>query len=182
MSQSLKLQNTTTIIESSLKKIEGLILRVCSKCGKEKVLEEYADNKCSTATHNSKGERLKRPECKVCTKYVASGRDKAYLLAGKPSPPPENTPCNICKSPGTSRFPILRFDHDHDTLKHRGWLCDKCNRSLGCLGDNVSSIVNVLNYLNKTENKQLLFQNGVLSIFQKHDDNNNNNDNNNIWT
>ncbi len=132
-------------------------IKKCSKCHIEKTLDNFANNKCSTATHDSNGNRLQRPECKECTKKDSKGRDEAYKLSGKPEYPPSGTPCNLCNKPGTDRFPILRFDHDHDSLKHRGWLCDTCNRSLGPLGDNITSFVNIINYMNKTENKKLYF-------------------------
>lgn len=135
--------------------ITTIEMKTCSKCETDKPLTDFANNKCSTATHDSDGNRLIRPECKDCTKREASDRKKAYVQAGKPGYPPAGTGCEICAKPGTSRFPILRFDHNHETLAHRGWLCDKCNRSLGCLGDDVASIVKVLNYLNKSEKKTL---------------------------
>jgi hypothetical protein len=138
--------------------------RICSKCEAEKPLSEFANNKCSTATHDSDGNRLIRPECKDCTKREANDRKKAYVQSGKPAYPPAGTGCDICAKPGTSRFPILRFDHDHATLAHRGWLCDKCNRSLGCLGDDVTSIIKVLNYLNKSERKTIVVEDGELKI------------------
>jgi hypothetical protein len=138
--------------------------RICSKCEAEKPLNEFANNKCSTATHTSDGKRLIRPECKDCTKREANDRKKAYDQSGKPEYPPAGTGCDICAKPGTSRFPILRFDHDHATLAHRGWLCDKCNRSLGCLGDDVTSIIKVLNYLNRSERKTIVVEDGELKI------------------
>ena len=140
-------------------------MKTCSKCETEKPLTDFANNKCSTATHDSDGNRLIRPECKDCTKREANDRKKAYVQAGKPEYTPAGTGCDICAKPGTSRFPILRFDHNHETLAHRGWLCDKCNRSLGCLGDDVASIVKVLNYLNKSEKKTLVIdEDGELKI------------------
>ena len=132
-------------------------LKKCSKCFIFKALDQFQNNKCSTATHDSNGNRLQRPECKTCTTKDRKGRDAAYILANKPIAPEIGTPCDLCNKPGTDRFPTLRFDHDHDSLKHRGWLCDTCNRSLGPLGDNVVSMVNIINYMNKIENKNLYF-------------------------
>jgi hypothetical protein len=130
-------------------------MKKCSKCGELKPVCEFANNKCSTATHDSNGNRLRRGECKVCTKSEAKQRGDAYKLAGKPAAPPAGTPCQLCAEPGTERFPILRFDHDHTTLKHRGWLCDPCNRSLGVLGDDLEAMIKVVNYLQKTEKRVL---------------------------
>ncbi len=143
-------------MELKAESVEKSLTKCCTKCSAIKSLDEFANNKSSTATHNSLGERLRRPECKDCTKREAKGRKDAYKLSEKVAYPPAGTGCDICNKPGTSRFPVLRFDHDHDTLAHRGWLCDKCNISIGSLGDNVQSILHVLNYLNKSEQKKLL--------------------------
>lgn len=52
--------------------------------------------------------------------------------------------CEICSSTKD-----LCYDHCHDTMKFRGILCRKCNRSLGQLGDTLDSILKVINYLKK---------------------------------
>jgi hypothetical protein len=128
----------------------------CTKCGITKPLDHFGNNKSSTATHNSLGQRLRRPECKACTTRCAKERDKAKRLVGNPEPPPVGTPCEICTRAGTTRFPILRFDHCPVSLKFRGWICDSCNISIGRLGDDTSSLLNVLNYLNRTEKRTLV--------------------------
>lgn len=50
--------------------------------------------------------------------------------------------CAICKKSNK-----LVVDHDHDTGKVRGLLCDRCNTALGALGDTHASITRVLSYL-----------------------------------
>lgn len=52
--------------------------------------------------------------------------------------------CEICGS-----IKELCYDHDHNTMQFRGVLCRSCNRSLGQLGDNLSSILKVVDYLTK---------------------------------
>jgi hypothetical protein len=52
--------------------------------------------------------------------------------------------CEICSSKDS-----LCYDHDHKTMKFRGVLCNKCNRSIGQLGDTKESIKKVLNYLER---------------------------------
>jgi len=52
--------------------------------------------------------------------------------------------CEVCGSKDK-----LCYDHDHKTMKFRGVLCNKCNRSIGILGDTVESIQKVLFYLTK---------------------------------
>lgn len=52
--------------------------------------------------------------------------------------------CEICDTTKD-----LVYDHDHDTMEFRGVLCRSCNRHLGGLGDNLKSILRVVEYLNK---------------------------------
>lgn len=40
-------------------------------------------------------------------------------------------------------------DHDHNTNKIRGLLCDKCNRGIGLLNDNLETLLNAVRYLQK---------------------------------
>ena len=43
--------------------------------------------------------------------------------------------CAICFSPENGRYKHLSIDHDHDTGRIRGLLCNNCNRGLGLLKD-----------------------------------------------
>lgn len=57
--------------------------------------------------------------------------------------------CGICGgSSGRRRFDI---DHDHATLKFRGFLCHRCNKGLGLLGDNREAVEKALAYLQRAE-------------------------------
>ena len=116
-------------------------IRKCSKCGKVLPLtEEHFGRNQST---NTGGDKYFRPECKECTKEAGQGKNKAYKLAGKPERPLLGTPCYNCGR--TDRK--LVFDHDHETLEHRGWICDNCNRSIGMLGDTIESLECAIKYL-----------------------------------
>ncbi len=66
---------------------------------------------------------------------------------GLPEPTrPMPTHCECCGGlPNGGRS--LHLDHDHETGKFRGWLCDKCNRGIGMLGDTYEGIVKGYNYL-----------------------------------
>ena len=54
--------------------------------------------------------------------------------------------CALCRKPNAAGKK-LAVDHDHKTGIIRGLLCNGCNTALGTLGDNVESIVKVLNYI-----------------------------------
>ncbi len=43
----------------------------------------------------------------------------------------------------------LCIDHDHRTNKPRGLLCHNCNTALGLIGDDISTLANLINYLDK---------------------------------
>lgn len=44
---------------------------------------------------------------------------------------------------------VFYVDHCHTTGKVRGLLCNICNRSMGYLGDNISTLQNMIEYLQK---------------------------------
>jgi hypothetical protein len=39
------------------------------------------------------------------------------------------------------------FDHDPETHKFRGWICQNCNTAIGKLGDNLTGLMAAVNYL-----------------------------------
>lgn len=130
--------------------------QTCPKCGKTYPLtEEFFSKNQST---NTGGKKYFRPECKPCNHEQSKLTKQAFTKAGNPERPikgynsktkkTENGyPCDCCGK--TSYSKQIVFDHDHDTLEHRGWVCDSCNRGLGYLGDNVEGILNAFLYLNK---------------------------------
>ena len=118
--------------------------RICSKCGAEHPLtEEFFAKNQST---NTGGDKYFRPECKKCTGEAGQGKNTAYKLAGKPKRPELGTPCDRCGRTDKK----LVFDHCHETLQHRGWLCDNCNRAMGMLGDDVAGMILSAKYIAKT--------------------------------
>jgi hypothetical protein len=52
--------------------------------------------------------------------------------------------CEICGSKKK-----LGYDHCHKTMEFRGVLCNKCNRSIGQLGDTLESVQKAVTYLSK---------------------------------
>lgn len=53
--------------------------------------------------------------------------------------------CRLCEQENPER--LLVVDHCHSTGAVRGLLCDKCNVSIGRLGDTIESIEKVLAYM-----------------------------------
>ncbi len=55
--------------------------------------------------------------------------------------------CNICGVPEIELNKKLCMDHNHETGKFRGWLCSKCNKGLGLLGDSEELLIDALHYV-----------------------------------
>ena len=139
--------------------------RKCNKCNNVFPLtEEFFAKNQST---NTGGDKYFRPDCKECNHKMTKGRNIAYKNAGKPTYPDygydkktkktlDGYPCDCCGK--TSYSKRIVFDHDHDNLTHRGWLCDGCNRSIGMLGDDIQGISRALSYISGVDiNNILLF-------------------------
>ena len=127
--------------------------KTCSKCAKEKKLNEFNGNTSGTDAFDKNGYRLRRPECNECTKNASKGKSEAKKNAkekGIEYKAPDGTVCDICKKPPSPGNSIV-FDHCHLTNKFRGYCCNSCNRSIGMLGDNIDGMIKVLNYLVKND-------------------------------
>ena len=69
--------------------------------------------------------------------------------------------CKACKRPvyaNQSDIPAdvngtyaWMFDHNHKTIKFRGWICNPCNTGFGLLGDTSDSVNLRLQYLIESE-------------------------------
>ena len=61
----------------------------------------------------------------------------------------QNGVCVICGPPELMRR--LSVDHCHETGKIRGLLCQRCNRAIGLMEDNVQNLHNAIKYLDKKD-------------------------------
>jgi len=59
--------------------------------------------------------------------------------------------CFVCGVPEEECTQKLNMDHDHETGEFRGWLCGKCNKAVGLLGDGPELVERLLAYLKKAE-------------------------------
>ena len=57
--------------------------------------------------------------------------------------------CAICDLPPSGKGPnaVLHIDHDHETGKVRGLLCQACNRGLGFFRDDPGRLIDAADYL-----------------------------------
>jgi hypothetical protein len=150
----------TAILNSNHRKknMNGLFnKKICSKCKNEKSLVYFNRNTSGRDHFNKDGFRLRRPECSECTKKSLKGRIEAKKKAKQMGIDykSEKTICEICKKTSTKGNSIV-FDHCHEKNIFRGYCCNSCNRSIGVLGDNIKGIINVANYLMKTDKQKII--------------------------
>jgi hypothetical protein len=131
-------------------------MKKCSRCKIDKPLTDYhkrSNRPCGV-----------RSICKQCYKGYEFKRRPGYarehFLMKSYSMTPEQYnsmlekqehKCAICKiesSSMTGKKKHLCIDHSHKTGMVRGLLCDKCNRGIGLLNDNIITIKSAIDYLN----------------------------------
>ena len=61
----------------------------------------------------------------------------------------QNNCCAICKTDTPSGRGRFHVDHNHKTGEIRGLLCHHCNLALGNFKDDVPTLLNAIDYLNK---------------------------------
>lgn len=83
------------------------------------------------------------------TKYGLSYEQYETLFSN------QNGKCAICKSdillesPEKNSAYIACVDHNHQTKKVRGLLCNHCNRALGLMKESIANLKNMIQYLEK---------------------------------
>jgi hypothetical protein len=129
-------------------------MKTCRHCGETKPLSKFVKHSATKDGYVS--------TCKSCKKKkyptTDSQKQKAYERQIKRNYgitvadydemfEQQNGVCAGCKQPNNEgRFHI---DHCHKTNKVRGLLCGNCNKALGLLKDDVSTLANLILYLNK---------------------------------
>ena len=120
--------------------------QVCIKCGEEKPLDQF------NSRSNSKNDI--RNDCKQCQKD--SAKIVKELKEHYPQPNIETHKCDCC---GKSKNQIQGWnqnrinnnpfvlDHDHETGKFRGWICNPCNMGLSRFGDDPETLEKAKQYL-----------------------------------
>lgn len=64
----------------------------------------------------------------------------------------QNYRCIICKKHKNKQKRRLSVDHDHQTGKIRGLLCDNCNLIIGYAKENIMILKNIIEYLKRSQN------------------------------
>lgn len=127
-------------------------LRKCSKCDKEKHPTHYGFVGPSELELGT--ERRRKRWCKECSSNHAKA-DHLRRLYGMTLKEFSNKlslqggVCAICRSDTPGPWGRFAVDHDHATGKIRGLLCNNCNRAMGLLKENITSLRLMIEYLNK---------------------------------
>ena len=142
-------------------------MKTCTVCKTEQPLDNYYNHKSSVDG--------KQYRCKSCDniarkkwqdnnpeKAARSGRERRLrhrygvdLVWYEDKLKEQGGKCDICgvsqnKTSGDTKDNLnFAVDHNHDTGKVRGLLCNQCNRAMGMLGDDVSTLTKAIQYLGK---------------------------------
>lgn len=126
---------------------DGFRKKICNVCHKLKNTTDFSKNQ------NAKNNRsVRRPSCKNCRikmEGVGVPRiDRIEWLKKKPQNEPFE--CPICKKKtiaGVTSKVVL--EHNHQTGKPGGWICDSCNTGLGRFKDDVGLLESAIQFLKK---------------------------------
>lgn len=123
--------------------------RVICKCCNKKYLEKDMPKDYYNSGKRLCASCLSRDQLKYNMKKLGATEeiyDKLYLE--------QNAQCDICKTKvghktTNGKNARLALDHCHKTNTIRGLLCNKCNRCLGYLNEDIDYINKVVEYLKK---------------------------------
>ena len=111
--------------------LEDLNSQTCIYCKINKPFELFPKHKAYKTGLDSR--------CKECVRKQSNLRSQLHKIA-----PDKPEVCQCCSRKSDK---TLRLDHDHDTNKFRGWICDDCNIGIGKLGDDITGLLKALKYL-----------------------------------
>lgn len=119
--------------------------KVCNVCHKLLDTSNFSKNQ------NGKDNRtVRRPSCDNC-RITIDGvgiPQKEKIKWMKLKPEYEIFTCPICqKTTIPSLTSKVVLDHDHNTGKVRGWICDSCNTGIGRFKDDVDLLKRAINFL-----------------------------------
>ena len=131
---------------------ESLDVIYCDKCSTDKPVGCFTDGRRNYLSSPRVYDRNEHPSvtgtmahCDDCRASFREGLRVARLQA--PPKPTADYPCDCCKAIISPKK--IHLDHDHKTYMFRGWLCRKCNTSIGGLGDTIEGLNTALVYLRK---------------------------------
>lgn len=85
-----------------------------------------------------------QPQGKLMSRRIRVLKSRGIQTPTRPMP--ETCECCGGNAPGSSNHNFC-VDHNHETMKFRGWLCGSCNRAIGLLGDNFEGVYRAMAYM-----------------------------------
>lgn len=136
------------------KTIQTTGAKYCKSCDTTKPIDEfYLRNKISMVRHSTCKEcdkkRVKENTCPIRKRELQLQRDYGITLNEYNQMLVEQGyRCKICGTtePGGKHGKFM-VDHSHNTGEVRGLLCKSCNIALGEVGDNISTLQKMIEYL-----------------------------------
>lgn len=133
------------VIFDPLETGDGHPHKVCNVCHKYLPTEQFARNQ-----NGINNRIIRRPSCNACREIIdgvdMTTKDKREWNSRKPNM--EIWECPICHKktiPGLTSKIVL--DHDHETGRVRGWICDSCNTGIGRFKDDIKLLESAITYL-----------------------------------
>ena len=116
--------------------------------------------------------KYRRSECRECDK--SARRAVRHIRSFIQEFPGDDYICPICKRNGEEiklkggrKSGTWCCDHDHKTLKFRGWLCHSCNRGLGVMNDSVDQLEAAIDYLKMSRTSNENMSSNLQSFFEE---------------
>ena len=114
----------------------------------------YLDRNCKRCDSIERGERITRVKkygqppkdykCPICLRNEEELQTKQTVVDIETYKVTEHR---------MKRKNVWRLDHDHNTGKVRGWICNSCNISMGQLDDDIDTLKRAVNYLEENNGK-----------------------------
>lgn len=149
-------------------------MKVCSKCGEEKALEDYYPREGRCKTCKSEYQRSRKNTHNTSSEYRKSYRNTVtgqrsikntqlwmrYRLSIEQYDAmmeTQNNSCAVCKRHQSEFVKSFAVDHDHACCPGknscgecvRGLLCVNCNMALGQVRDSVDVLKEMIHYIDK---------------------------------
>jgi hypothetical protein len=130
------------------------VIRVCTICKEEKLISDCSGTACKLCHAKRRREwRKANPDREKINqrkqdlkRYFGITPEQYDAMLQK-----QSGKCAGCNRHQTEFVKNLAVDHDHKTGIIRGLLCEDCNIALGKLKDNVSTLNNLINYLENSQ-------------------------------
>lgn len=127
----------------------------CVQCTTERVQAWQKNNPDKKRAKQARHEERKSNQVKLAEsrRDHATARQRREQRLGEIAGRPRPMVCDICEQPNKRRDDVIAFDHCHAHGHFRGWLCDRCNTSLGAAEDSPELLRKMADYLERTSPK-----------------------------